>query len=151
MTLYNHFKSKDELILAVLRLRDERFRNWFMRFVETRAKTPRERLLACFDALGEWFAEPTFSGCMFINAASEFADPDDPIHAACAEHKRLVLNYIRDHAREAGADDPQALAEGLNMLGEGAIVMANVAGDKNSAAKARRAAEVLIDAALARS
>ena len=40
MTLYNHFKSKDELILAVLRRRDERFRNWFMRTVERRAKAP---------------------------------------------------------------------------------------------------------------
>ena len=49
MTLYKHFRSKDELILAALRRRDERFRNWFMRTVERRADTPRERLLAMFD------------------------------------------------------------------------------------------------------
>ena len=46
MTLYNHFRSKDELILAALRRRDERFRHWFVREVEHRAATPRDRLLA---------------------------------------------------------------------------------------------------------
>ncbi len=148
MTLYNHFRSKDELILAVLRLRDERFRNWFMRFVESRAKAPRDRLLVLFDALAAWFAEPDFRGCMFINAASEFADPEDPIRGACTEHKRLILNYIRELARDAGAADPQALAEGLNLLAEGAIVMAQVGGDREAARKAKRAAQVLIDAAL---
>ena len=51
MTLYNHFRSKDELILAALRRRDEKFRNWFMRAVERLGKTPRNRLLAIFDAL----------------------------------------------------------------------------------------------------
>ena len=103
MTLYNHFKSKDELILAALRRRDEQFRNAFMRNVERRAKDPRARLLACFDVLAEWFAESGFSGCSFINAAGEFAAPDDPIHAACGENKRLSLAYVRGLA--APTDD----------------------------------------------
>ncbi len=149
MTLYNHFKSKDELILAALRRRDEQFRNTFMRNVERRAKTPRARLLACFDALGEWFAESTFSGCSFINAAAEFAPPDDPIHAACGEHKRLSLAYVRDLVEQAGAADPQSLADGLMFLMEGAIVMAHVAGDPQAAQKAKRAAQVLVADALA--
>lgn len=149
MTLYNHFKSKDELILAVLRRRDERFRNWFMRAVERRAETPRGRLLAVFDALAEWFEDARFSGCMFINAAAEFADPDDPIHATCAEHKRLMLAYLRRSAEQAGAPEPGRLADGLMLLVEGAIVMAHVAGDAQAAAKAKQAAEVLIDHALA--
>jgi AcrR family transcriptional regulator len=149
MTLYNHFKSKDELILAALRRRDERFRNTFMRDVERRAKTPRGRLAACFDALAEWFTEPAFSGCSFINAAAEFAAPDDPIHAACAEHKRLTLVYVRGLAEQAGAADPQGLADGLTLLMEGAIVMAHVAGDPQAAQKAKRAAEVLLADALA--
>ena len=54
MTMYKHFKSKDELILAVLRRRDELFRNWFMREVERRAQTPSERLLALFDVYDDW-------------------------------------------------------------------------------------------------
>ena len=149
MTLYNHFKSKDELILAALRRRDEQFRNAFMRNVERRAKAPRARLLACFDVLAEWFAESGFSGCSFINAAGEFAAPDDPIHAACGENKRLSLAYVRDLAEQAGAADAQGLADGLMLLMEGAIVMAHVAGDPQAAQKAKRAAEVLVADALA--
>lgn len=148
MTLYNHFRSKDELILAALRRRDERFRIWFVRAVERRAKAPRARLFAAFDALAEWFREPDFSGCMFINAAAEFGRAEDPIHAACAEHKRLILGYLEELAVAAGAAEPEELADGLMLLMEGAIVMCHVAGDAEAAAKAKRAGAVLITAAL---
>jgi AcrR family transcriptional regulator len=149
MTLYKHFKSKDELILAALRRRDERFRNWFMRAVERRAKAPRERLLATFDVLDEWFSGRDFSGCMFINASAEYGRHDDPIHTTSAEHKRLVLAYVRELATAAGADEPEVLARGLMLLMEGAIVMAHVAGQRDAARQARQAAEVLVERALA--
>ncbi len=148
MTLYKHFKSKDELIHSTLRRRDERFRNWFMRAVESRAKAPRQRLLAIFDALDEWFAGRDFSGCMFINASAEFARPDDPIHVAAAEHQRLVLAYVRELATAAGAKDAEALAQGIMLLMEGAIVMAHVAGQADAAKQARRAAKTLVAEAL---
>ena len=148
MTLYKHFKSKDELILAALRRRDEEFRNWFMRSVESRGFTPRERLVAIFDVLEEWFADPQFKGCTFINASSEFGDKDDPVHATCAEHKGLVLGFVRDLAAAAGAKDPSDLAMGLTMLMEGAVVMAHVAGETDAARRARQSAEVLIAKAL---
>ena len=149
MTLYNHFKSKDELILAALRRRDERFRDWFMRNIERRAATPREQLLAIFEVLGEWFAEPDFSGCMFINASAEYGQADDPIHRTAAEHKQLIRGYIRDLAAKAGAKDANTLADSLMLLVEGAIVMAHVAGQADAAVSARRTATVLIDEALA--
>ena len=149
MTLYKHFRSKDELILAALRRRDERFRNWFMRTVERRADTPRERLLAMFDALEEWFTESKFTGCIFINAAAEYAASDNPIHATSAEHKRLVLAYVCDLAAAAGARDPDELTAELGLLIEGAIVMAHVYGQCDYARTARSAAEKLIDQALA--
>jgi AcrR family transcriptional regulator len=145
MTLYKHFRSKNELILAALRRRDERFRAWFVRAVERRATAPRERLLAIFDVLAEWFASPDFSGCMFINASAEFGDRDDPIHAAAAEHKRLMFVYVRNLARAAGVTDADDLAGELMLLKEGAIVLAHVAGDRAAARRARAAAEVLVD------
>ena len=148
MTLYNHFKSKDELILATLRRRDERFRNTLMRSVEERADTPRERLLAVFDAHGEWFHEEGFRGCMFINAAAEFSDIADPIHAIAAEHKRLIVGYLAQLAREAGVKDPERLAFDLSLLLDGAIVCAQISGDADAASRSRDAARVLIDEAL---
>ena len=137
MTLYNHFKSKDELILASLRLRDERFRKWFVAAVEARAAKPRGRLLALFGALDEWINQPGFSGCAFINATAEYGRPDDPIHMAAAEHKRLVRDYVRGIAAEAGAPHPDTLADVLDLLMEGAIVSAHVSG-RSASRRGRR-------------
>ena len=144
MTMYNHFKSKDELILAVLRRRDEKFRNWFMRSVESRAEKPKDRLLAIFDALEEWFGEKTFSGCLFINASAEFAEADDPIHKAASEHKTLVMKYIRELVSALEISNTEELTDELMLLAEGAIVMTYVAGDISAASRAKIAAEKLI-------
>ncbi len=148
MTLYNHFKSKDDLILAALRRRDESFRRWFLQNLERRAKTPRERLLAVFDVLAEWFAQPDFRGCLFMSAAAEYKSPEDPIHAVCAEHKRMLLGTLRWLATEAGAADPEALAQQLNLLVEGATASAQLRGGSKPARHARAAAETLLQAAL---
>lgn len=146
-TLYNHFRSKDELVLATLRMRDESFRNNFMRNAEQQEKRPKQRLLALFDVLQEWLKEEGFSGCMFINASAEFAAQDDPIHMISAEHKRLMRDYIREIAVEANANDPQHLAAQLNLLLEGAIVEAHVSGNRDSAKLAKSIAKEIIDKA----
>ena len=147
MTLYKHFKSKDELILAALRKRDEIFRNMFMQCVESRAKEPRKQLLAIFDTLDEWFGTRDFSGCMFINAAAEFPEAESPIHVICAENKRLVVKYITDLAEKAGFKNPDLLGQGLTLLMEGAVVMYYVGNQKDAAMQAKKSAEQLLKAA----
>lgn len=150
MTLYKHFRSKDELILAALRRRDESFRNWFVREVERRARTPRDRLLALFEVLAGWLESDGEGGCMFINAAAEYGDCDHPIHVAAAEHKRLVTGYIRSLAVGAGAADPDRLARQLYILIEGSIVARQVCSRTDAGSDARDAAAILIAAALDR-
>ena len=149
MTLYKHFRSKDDLIVAVLRRRDEVFRNWLARTVERMASEPRARLAALFDAHREWFESDGFRGCMFINAAAEFGQLSGPIHAVAGEHKRLVTAYIKDLAEAAGAADPAALALQLCLLLDGATAGAHVTGDPSAAEAARAAAETLFGAAIA--
>ena len=46
-TLYSHFRSKEELVLAALRDYDGQFRNAFMRQVEAKGRTSKSRLLSC--------------------------------------------------------------------------------------------------------
>lgn len=142
-TMFKHFRSKDELILGVLRLRDEQFRNWlFRRMAE--AGPPRAQLLAMFDALGEWFAAPEFRSCMFIKAASEFPDSSSAIHAQAAEHKRILFVQLEKIAAEAGAEDPAALARALLLLKEGAIVTAHMGHEEDPAGDAKAVAAGLL-------
>ena len=148
MTLYKHFKSKEELILAALRRQDEEFRNFFMRTVERKGDTPRERLLAVFDAVEDWCSREDFSGCAFINASAEFSRRDHPIHVAAAEHKQLVLRYLKEIAASAGAEPAAELADQIFLLMEGALVTAHFTGHPDASRKARRAAEIMIRAAL---
>ena len=147
-TLYRHFRSKDELILAALKKYDGLFRNDFMRQVEARAETPRARLLAVFDVAADWFRQNNFYGCMYINAIGEYAAPDTPIRQVCKEFKALMRRYIESLCVDLRVPDPAGLAEELALLLEGAIVTAQVSETRARAAQvAATAAAVLIDRA----
>lgn len=148
MTLYKHFKSKEELIQAVLRLRDERFREWLMGYVEQHADTPRDRLMALFDAHDEWFSNKGFRGCLFLNASAEFSRIAEPVAALASEHKRMIHAYVRGLASAAEARNPDHLADWLILLLDGAIGCAQVSANPGWASTAKQAAEILIDTAL---
>ena len=149
MTLYKHFKSKNELILATMRRRDEQFRNWFMKEVENRADTPKERILAMFDILDEWFTEKNFHGCLFINATAEYWKSDDPIHAFAAEHKRIFTAYICEIlAVDTDLVNPESLAQQLMMLIDGAIVTAQISGPEKVINRAKETAETILNSAI---
>ncbi len=143
-TMFKHFSSKEELILAVLRLRDENFRNWLVRRMSDLGKTPREQLLALYDALGEWFSEPGYRGCMFIKASAEFQERDHPVHVQSAEHKRLLFKHVEGVATAAGASSPADLARQLLLLKEGAIVASHMGYEADPAGDAKRAATILL-------
>lgn len=147
-TMFKHFRTKEELILAVLRLRDENFRNWMLRRLKDLAPDPAGQLLMLFDVLAEWFEEPDFRGCMFVKAVSEFQDPAHPIHAQSAEHKRLMFQAIAAIAKEAGASAPMDLARQLLLLKEGAVVASQMGYEIDPAGNAKRAAKVLISQSL---
>lgn len=147
-TLYRHFPSKDALIIAALRQWDVASRGWLRGEMERRAATPRGRVLALFDALADWFEEPGFQGCMFINATVEFAEQDNPIHQAAAEHKRLFADHVRAEVAAAGADDPGEITDQLMILMEGAIVTAHTGGRGDAARRARKMADAILAAAL---
>ncbi len=147
-TLYRHFQSKDDLIIAALRRWDAESRAWLHREMERRADTPRGRVLALFDALADWFREPGFQGCMFVNAAVEFADHDNPIHQVAAEHKRQFAAEFREEVAAAGVADAQEVTEQLMILMDGAIVTAHTSGQGEAARRARKMAEAILAAAI---
>jgi AcrR family transcriptional regulator len=147
--IYKHFRTKEDLILATLRLRDEQFRNWLRRRVEALASDPEDQLMAIFDALGEWFEEPGYRSCLFVKASSEYQDSSHPIHATAAEHKRLLRIYFTSIAEQTKAADPKALARQLLLIKEGAIVLAHLHDHLDVIADARALARTVIDTAMA--
>ncbi len=141
MTVYAHFKTKDNLIVEVLRETSAQSRSAMQRELAKRGATPRERILATFDVLGEEFARADFRGSLFTNATSEFTGLDEPILAAVANHNALVQADLATLCQEAGAAHPVELADQLFFLMEGAAVMAQIRRATNPAALARRSAE----------
>jgi len=145
VTIYKNFGSKDELVAAYLRARDERWRGWLEEAVERRAGSPGEKLLAVFDALGEWMeSEAGFRGCAFVNAATEISDRAHPAHEVMAEQKRWMLGYFARLAAEAGIGEPEDLAERLLILFEGATITYALRTGREPIRRARETAALLI-------
>ena len=145
MTLYNHFPSKDALIEAVLARRHENLTGFFQSGIEASAAEPRDRLLAVFDVLGDWFESADFRGCLFVRAVGELGESHPAIFDASRRHKDWYLAYLSDAARSAGLPDPEGLAADLLLLVEGATARTAVSGGgRAEALRAKRIAEKLL-------
>ncbi|WP_265583539.1 TetR/AcrR family transcriptional regulator [Synechocystis salina] len=144
MSLYNHFNSKDSLIAAWLEQRDISWRQWFQETVEKQATTPTDRLLAMFDALEEWFSQPDFRGCAFINSSVELVDPEHPGYQVALKHQQAIYEYILQLVYAAEIANSEAVAEQLLLLMEGAIVVAMMRRQPGAAAQAKAVAAILI-------
>jgi len=144
MTLYNHFASKEDLIVAVLVKRDERLRVAITAAVEAAGKSPVRRLLAVFDWHEHWFGTDEFRGCAFIRALSEYPDPTHEIHKVSWQHKLSIQALLAELAQAAGARNPAGLAATLNMLLDGAIIAAHATRSTTPAVTARHAAAALL-------
>jgi len=145
MSLYNHFPSKDDLILAVLQYREEKFDGMFQKWMDRHASKGMDRLGAFFAALNDWFESPGFRGCMFINARVELADAKHPASKFSACHKERFHEMLRTIVEESGgAKLAETVAPAIALLVEGAIVTAVMAQSSDSADVARDAALALV-------
>ena len=127
MTLYRHFASKDDLIVAYLERSDALFWGW-LKGATAPTPDPREKLGRAFEALEALAVRPSCVGCTFQATAAEFPDPAHPAHAVALAHKAKVRAWFRELAEEAGLRDPAALADELLLLMDGAWVAARMFG-----------------------
>jgi hypothetical protein len=135
--------SKDELVLAVLDLREKVWtRGRLEHEVRRRARTPATRLLAIFDVFDDWFRAEDYEGCLFVNTLLETAG-NTPTFAGSVEKRANVRYFVRDLARDAGARNPEDLARKLQLLMTGAIVAATE-GDADGARRAHALADLLL-------
>ncbi|MDQ6777947.1 MAG: TetR/AcrR family transcriptional regulator [Actinomycetota bacterium] len=143
-TLYRHFSSKQELVLAFLERREEAWtKGWVQDGSAERASDPRERLLAIFDLFDAWFHRPDFEGCSFINVLLEHPDPADAIHRAGVSHLAGIRDFVEDLARRAGITDAEPFAREWHILMKGSIVAAQE-GDVDAARRAQKMGSLLL-------
>jgi AcrR family transcriptional regulator len=143
-TLYRHFPSKDDLVVAFLQRREER---WTLAWVEAeamrRGTTPEEQLLAIFELFDEWFQRDDFEACSFINVLLEMG-PAHPAGQASVRHLASIRTVVGRLAEEAALRDPESFAHSWHILMKGSIVSATE-GDAQAAQRARSMARLLIE------
>ncbi|MGH3141072.1 MAG: TetR/AcrR family transcriptional regulator [Gaiellales bacterium] len=145
MTLYRHFRSKDDLVVAVLDLREELWINrWVIAESRRRAETARGRLLVIFEMFDDWFRRADYEGCLFNNTLLEDHDPASPARLASIVKRSHIVAFLRSLAEEAGARHPDALARQWQMLMSGAM-MAGAEGDVDAAHRARDVGALLLE------
>jgi AcrR family transcriptional regulator len=147
MSLYRHFPSKDDLIAAYLERANEQLLAWMEGLIAPH-RSPRRALEAVFDGVAKLASSPECLGCAFVGAAAEFPEPDHPGHRVALEHKRAVVDRLRRLAEDASARDPEALAEELLLVMDGAWSAARVFGPGSHGRRAAAAARALIAARL---
>lgn len=145
MTLYNHFSSKDDLILAVLQYREGQVDEMFAKAIQRHLSKGMDKLSAFFAALKDWFNSPGFRGCSFINARVELADANHPASKFSACHKERFHQMLRTIIEETGGvKSAKNVAPAIALLVEGAIVTAVMSQSSESADVARDAALALV-------
>lgn len=119
MSFYRSFASKDELVAECLRAQVGEYWQRWDATVAPYAGDPRRQIEAIF----EWAVAKSCSendcGCPLSNAAVELREAEHPGHEVIREYKREVRRRLRELAREAGAQDWQALGDALMLLLEG--------------------------------
>jgi AcrR family transcriptional regulator len=143
-TLYRHFPSKDDLVLAFLDLREQ---IWTLDVVEAgaraRADTPEGQLLAIFDVYDDWFHRDDFEACSFVNVLLEMGAAH-PAGRASIEHLATLRNFVAGLAAEAALPDPEEFARSWYILMKGSIVQASE-GDAGAARRAQAMGRLLIE------
>jgi AcrR family transcriptional regulator len=143
-TFYRHFPSKNDLVLAFLERREQR---WTLGMVEAeatrRGSTPEEQLLAIFDVFNDWFHAEDFDTCSFINVLLEMGS-EHRLGRASIRYLENIRAIVRRLAEEAGLRDPSEFAHSWHILMKGSIIAA-AEGDLRAADRAKAMAGCLID------
>src|SRR5882724_5125994 len=147
MTLYYHFASKEELIVAVLEQRSALVYERVQTVLREAGPSPRKRLLAYFARYEGFFSSKEFNGCPFIRAVAEYPDIQSPVHQAVIRHKQRDIDTLQELLAGFAIAEPKSVAQQIALLIEGALVSAHTFGNTSALAHARNAALALVKAA----
>ncbi len=147
MTLYNHFKSKDDLIVGALERRAEEIQDARSAALADAGDDPMVQLSTLFDAYGAWFRSEDFNGCAFIRAISEYPDQASKVNQAVRQQKQVLIDLLEKLTQKLNAAEPSKLAQQIYLLAEGSILRAHTFKDPDAAQTAKEAALELAQSA----
>lgn len=143
-TLYRHFSSKDDLVIAFLEMREQRWvMDWVVAESQRRDAAAEGQLLAIFDLFDEWFHRDTFEACSLINVLLEMG-PESPAGQAACRHLETIRTILASLATQAGLRDPETFARSWHILMKGSIVSA-AEGDLDAARLAKTTARLVLE------
>ena len=145
MTLYQHFRSKDDLALECLRMRLSRREERLDQFLAG-LDSSVDPLIAIFDWLDEWLDPRHFKGCAFVKAVNELAVVLPEVQVIAADAKQRIRRRFTALARRSGRPRPAELGQELALLFEGAQSLALIESSARPARVARRMARLLLHA-----
>lgn len=147
-TLYRFFRSKDDLVAACLRKRDETTSATFEAMMGTAALPLEERIEQLFGKLAALAGNPRWKGCGFARAAAELAGlPGHPGAAAARDHKARFEGLLAEAAAAAGIPGHASLGRRLMIVVEGALSQGLVHHDPSYALAAGSIARDLVASA----
>jgi len=140
-SFYRHFESKEALLHAVLRCRNEKALATFGAALASCGSDP----LRVFDVVAQRYGADDFRGCAFINAMVEAADRHGETHRIAREHKLAQIRLLSEMLREAGYRQPDRLAGHFQLLIDGAVTGVLREGNTRPVEMAREIASSLLD------
>lgn len=145
-TFYRHFPGKEDLVRAYLLRWDTEIRAAARRAVERVGSggSPAELVRALMNGIGAQVCKPGFRGCPFINAAAEYADSEHPVHIVVTEHRQWFRDTLVELVAALGHDEPEATADALVMLRDGAMVGGYLDDPDRIAERLARATRIMI-------
>ncbi len=130
MTFFKHFPTKRDLILQFLKVRDQRFSEWFDKTLEAKANGKKKKLGVVVDVIETWFMSADFRGCAFINTTAESGPERNEEKLLCLGHKNHFANALEELAKCDGYKNPKTIADHLAIAIDGATIRAQMDGPK---------------------
>ena len=98
-TLYNHFKSKNDICIAYLEFKNGELMSDLRVFVNKYEKG-NAQILSLFDFLKTFFKSKGFNGCWCINTVSELPHSEENIRAVIKGQKKGLIQFIKNLVEE---------------------------------------------------
>lgn len=117
-TFYNHFPSKDDLVLAYIEEQDRLGREAVAAFPK---QPPRKMISAIMGRISGAVVAGDWRGCPFLNAAAEYPDPASPVRQAIDARRAWYHGVLRQLLAEDGDPAPFVTASLLVAVSDGLL------------------------------